>query len=136
MTVTTAFRARTGQSRNQPMGPVILTAAVAAVLPVLVGLALLLSLNNTRPILSRKPKWWWNPLSKWMDGTSPTVVRTVTIWWAVAFLAVGALQGASAIYANLSITNPVDALVRCAGALALEGAIVLVTIARLRRQAA
>jgi len=136
MTVTTAFRARTGQSRNQPIGHVILTAAVAAVLPVLVGLALLLSVNNTRPILSRKPKWWWNPLSKWMDGTSPTVVRTVTIWWAVAFLAVGALQGASAVYANLSITNPVDALVRCAGALALEAAIVLVTIARLRRQAA
>ena len=134
MTVTTAFRARTG--RNQPMGLVILTAAVAAVLPVLVGLALLLSLNNTRPILSRKPKWWWNPLSKWLDGTSPTVVRTVTIWWAVAFLAVGALQGASAIYANLSITNPVDALVRCAGALALEAAIVLLTIARLRRHAA
>ena len=136
MTVTTAFRARTGQSRNQPMGLVILTAAGATVLPVLVGLALLLSLNNTRPILSRKPKWWWNPLSKWLDGTSPTVVRTVTIWWAVAFLAVGALQGASAEYANLSITNPVDALVRCAGALALEAAIVLLTIARLRRHAA
>ena len=136
MNVTTASRSRTGQSLSQPMWLVILTAAVAAVLPVLVGLALLLSLNNTRPILSRKPKGWWNPLSKWLDGTSPPVVRTVTIWWAVAFLAVGALQGASAEYANLSITNPVDALVRCAGALALEGAIVLVTIARLRRQAA
>ena len=136
MTITIPSHARTVQRRHQPVGPVILTAAVAAVLPVLVGLALLLSLNNTRPILSRKPKWWWNPMSKWMDGTSPTVVRTVTIWWAVAFLAVGALQGASAVYANLSITNPVDALVRCAGALALEAAIVLLTIARLRRHAA
>ena len=136
MTITIPSHARTVQRRNQPVGPVILTAAVAAVLPVLVGLVLLLSVNSARPILSRKSKWWWNPLSKWMDGSSPTLVRSVTVWWAVAFLAVGALQGASAVFANLSITNPVDALVRSVGALVVEAAIVLVTITGLRRRAA
>ena len=136
MTITIPSHARTVQRRNHPVGPVILTAAAAAMLPVLVGLVLLLSVNSARPILSRKSKWWWNPLSKGMDGSSPTLARSVTIWWAVAFLAVGALQGASAVFANLSITNPVDALVRSVGALVVEAAIVLVTITGLRRRAA
>ena len=74
MTITIPSHARTVQRRNQPVGPVILTAAVAAVLPVLVGLVLLLSVNSARPILSRKSKWWWNPLSEWVDGARQSCI--------------------------------------------------------------
>jgi hypothetical protein len=60
--------------------------------------------------------------------------KRLTTWWGLAFVVVGLLQGAAALFLGLSITSPADSLVRSAGAIGLEGLVVIATIALLRRR--
>jgi hypothetical protein len=114
---------------------VVVTAIVAATLPVVVGVALLLSLITDRPTLARETRWWWNPLRVQLPRVTDAVVRRITAWWGVAFLIVGTLQG-FAESLGVSITNPIGLLVRSLGAFALEAAIAATTVGYLRRRGA
>lgn len=115
-------------------GAVILTVVVGGVLPVLVGLALLVSSAVHRPLLQRSPRWWWNPVGSRHDDLTPAFIDRVTARWGWGFLIVGALQGASALL-GLSITSPRDALIRTTGAVVLEIAFMAPTLRRLWRKA-
>jgi hypothetical protein len=133
MTTTTNSVAIFPRRKNQPRSIIVfLTAIVAAILPMLVGVALLLSLVTDRPTLVREGQWWWNP-ARQFAGASDAVVRRITLWWGIAFLIVAALQG-FAVILGISITNPIGVLVRSLGALAVEAAFVTMTFSYLRNR--
>jgi quinol-cytochrome oxidoreductase complex cytochrome b subunit len=88
----------------------LLAAIVAALIPLVAALVLLVSVARNRPLLDRH------------EGASPSG-RALTTVWGIGLLAIAILQGASAILANMSVTKPTDILIRTVASLALEGAI-------------
>ena len=94
-------------------------ALVAALLPVVVALILLGSLVWGRPLLGRRG--------------APAVARTMTIAWGVGLIVIGLLQGASAMFLGMSVTDPTDLLIRTLVSVALEGLLFVGIRAYLRR---
>ena len=94
-------------------------ALIAALMPLVVALILLGSLVWGRPLLGR-------------HGTPPAA-RTVTIAWGVGLLVIGLLQGASAMFLGMSVTDPTDLLIRTLVSVAYEGLLFVGIRAYLRR---
>jgi hypothetical protein len=122
----------TPRKRKSSTAMMVTTAIVAGTLPALVGLVLLGSNALKCPLLTRTSRYWWNPVAREI-GDNARLGKRLTTWWGLAFVVVGLLQGAAALFLGLSITSPADSLVRSAGAIGLEGLVVIATIALLRR---
>jgi hypothetical protein len=108
-------------------------ALVSAILPVVVGLVLLVSAIQDKPLLSRigqyVPGW-----TKIESGSRPSPVRRITAWWGLSLIAIGILQGATEILGGLSLFDPAGFAIRTIGALALEALVVGVTIGYMERR--
>jgi hypothetical protein len=111
-------------------------AVAAALVPVVFGVAFLVSVLIHRPLVAVLARRW-----RWLAGVSldmdspgiqPALSRVTTVW-GVVLLAVGILQGIGAMMAGLSITNPASVAVRTLFALAVLAAMSIGTSAYLRR---
>jgi hypothetical protein len=113
----------TGELHARPSGSALvkwsLLALVAALMPVVVALVLFVSAARRRPLLGRRG--------------APELAQRLTIIWGVGILVIGLLQGASAVFAGMSVTNPTDFLIRTVASLALVGALYVGVRAYLRR---
>jgi hypothetical protein len=110
-------------------------AVAGAVLPVLAGLAFLVSLATHRPLVATAARRWpW--LSGRPGGHQPKrdrrVVNGLTAAWGIAMLAAGAAQGIGAATGRLTVTDPAGFTARALIALAVEAVLTVVTIACLR----
>src|SRR5262245_27946669 len=93
-------------------------AIISAMLPVVAGLAFLISLAARRPLITAAPRRW-----PWLAGIPPGPARRraqvgLTAAWGVGMLAVGAVQAVGAVNGSLGITNPASFAVRALIALA------------------
>jgi hypothetical protein len=126
--VNTVIQPLPGKSQT-PHITTALTVLAAAIAPVLVAIALFYSVARHRPLLSR----YLEP--RLHDGGGPATSRLatrLTVAWGVGLLLVGAFQAAFSSFANLSLLNPLDILIRTAGALALEAMLLAGTAVYLR----
>jgi hypothetical protein len=126
--------------RHRPTAATILALTVAAIagslVPALVGLVFLISLAVHRPLVAAAAdRWPW--LSGGRAGAEPARDRRafnrLTAVWGIAMLIAGAIQGVGALRGRLTITDAAGLATRALIALAIEAALVAVTVAYLRR---
>ena len=122
MTVATPPAAtQPGETRLRPT--IVLTMLAVAIAPVLVAIALLVSVVRQRPLLAR---YLERPAHGAIDTAG--VARRITIGWGIGLLVIGVLQFVFTAAAGLALLNPVDLLVRTLGAFALEAVLLAATL--------
>lgn len=112
---------------------VVAGAFVLTQLPILFGLALVISAMTRRPLLAAAAA-----LRRWpqQDGTAgPRDPARLTVAWGVVLIVIGLAQGVAAITMGLSITNPVSFAIRTSFALVVLAVTAGVTVFSLRRTA-
>ena len=132
--MTTPDTVATSPSQNRGLRTTALAvsgALLAALLPVLVGLVLLVSPLLNTPLIARigpyLPGW-----TTVQSASTPDSIRRVTIWSGLALIAVGILQGVSELL-GLSLFDPAGLAVRTLGSLILVAVIASATIRYLKR---
>jgi hypothetical protein len=126
---------------SRPITPVTVlaligTAIAASVVPVLFGIAFIVSCLARRPLMAVLTRRWPRLGGGSLDQESPQIklaLSRLTITWGVVLLAAGMLQGAGALLAGLSITNPASVAVRSTAVLAVLAVMWIGTAAYLRR---
>jgi hypothetical protein len=121
------------------LGALTALAIAGAVLPVLAGLAFLISLATRRPLIATAARRW-----PWLSGRPAgqetshdrRLMNGLTAMWGIAMLAAGAAQGIGAATGRLTITDPASFTVRALIALAVEAVLTVITIVWLRRSPA
>lgn len=106
----------------------VLALLAGAIAPVLVAIALLVSLARHRPLGAR----YLEPLPP--EGASPDIARRITLIWGIGLLLIGALQAMFSTMSGLSLLDPFNIVARILGALALETALLTGTTLYLRHR--
>jgi hypothetical protein len=113
-------------------------AVIIALVPVIFGLALLVSALARRPLIPAMLRRWPR-----LAGLTPPAdparldpaAARMTVTWGVVLLATGLLQGIGAIAAGLSVTNPAGIAIRTLFALIVLVTMAVRTVGYLRRSA-
>ena len=132
--MTTPDTVATSPSQNRGLRTTALAvsgALLAALLPVLVGLVLLVSALLNKPLIAKIGPYLpgWTTVQR---ASTPDSIRRVTIWSGLALIAVGILQGVSELM-GLSLFDPAGLAVRTLGSLILVAVIASATIRNLKR---
>lgn len=101
-------------------------------IPVVAGLAFLISLAVGRPLVTIALGRW-----PWLTGhPARQVSHRMTTWltaaWGIVMLAAGAIQAAGAITGSLSLTSPGSFTIRASIALLAEAVLATITVLSLR----
>jgi hypothetical protein len=138
--ITTTAPASALSRPTAPMTGVALAAGiVASLVPVVFGIAFLVSVLIRRPLMAMLARRWPLLSGGPLDQESPRIrsaLPRVTTVWGVVLLAIGIVQGVGAMVAGLSITNPTSVAVRTFFALAVLMVMSVGTAAYLRRRSA
>lgn len=113
-------------------------AVIIALVPVIFGLALLISAVARRPLIAALLRRWPGLVGLTPPADQarlrPATAR-MTIIWGLVLLATGLLQGIGAISAGLSVTNPDGIAIRTLFALIVLVIMSIRTVGYLRRAA-
>jgi phosphate/sulfate permease len=112
--------------RRSSIVVVVLAALIAAALPILVAIALLVAESRGRGLLSW-PRFRWLVPPRQTSVGLPDDVKRVTFTWSLALIVVGVVQGVGAALVGLSVFDPVGFTVRLLGALLLEAVVYVFT---------
>ena len=113
----------------------IVAAIIVAQLPIVFGLALLISALARRPLLAAALRRWPDP-PRTAAAPGPGRLRSaatrLTVVWGIVLVVVGLVQGIGAVVAGLSITNPASLAIRTLFAMAVMALTAAATVRYLR----